>query len=134
MWVEFCHRFEIIVTFTGASTSNGQTTEERTSYLSREIAWGHRFVNMVAYDTENGEYFVDYDKFDMTEEVLNTSDNFWMSIDMTFFFWIFRLTRLCVALNGLMKSAKKWRITFPKRRITKITSIILKIWYFEHLV
>lgn len=27
---------------------------------------------MVAYNTENGEYFVDYDKFDMTEEVLNT--------------------------------------------------------------
>ncbi|XP_055295129.1 ATP-sensitive inward rectifier potassium channel 8-like [Sitodiplosis mosellana] len=62
-------RFEIIVTFAGASTSTGQTTEERTSYLSREIAWGHRFVNMVTYDTENGEYFVDYDKFDMTEEV-----------------------------------------------------------------
>lgn len=62
-------RFEIIVTFSGASASTGQTTEERTSYLSREIAWGHRFVNMTEYIAESGEYFVDYDKFDTIEEV-----------------------------------------------------------------
>lgn len=62
-------RFEIVITFTGASLSTGQTTEERTSYLSSEILWGHRFVNLVEYDTENGEYFADYDKFDHTDEV-----------------------------------------------------------------
>ncbi|XP_031618737.1 ATP-sensitive inward rectifier potassium channel 11-like [Contarinia nasturtii] len=62
-------RFEIIVTFTGASASTGQTTEERTSYLSREIAWGHRFVNMTEYKAESEKYFVDYDKFDVIEEV-----------------------------------------------------------------
>lgn len=69
-------RFEIIVTFTGASTSTGQITEERTSYLSREILWGHRFVNMIEYHAENGEYFVDYDKFDMTEEVMQSNAEF----------------------------------------------------------
>lgn len=66
-------RFEIIITFTGASTSTGQTTEERTSYLSREIEWGHRFVNMVEYHAESGTYFVDFDKFDETEEVTYTT-------------------------------------------------------------
>lgn len=63
------NRFEIIVTFTGASASTGQTTEERTSYLSNEIMWGHRFVNIVEYDTENCEYFIDYAEFETTEEV-----------------------------------------------------------------
>ncbi|XP_031619158.1 ATP-sensitive inward rectifier potassium channel 8-like [Contarinia nasturtii] len=62
-------RFEIIVTFTGASASTGQITEDRTSYLSSEIIWGHRFVNIIEYDAQNQEYFVDYDKFEVTEEV-----------------------------------------------------------------
>lgn len=62
-------RFEIIVTFTGSSPSTGQTTEERTSYLSNEIVWGHRFVNLLDYDSVNTEYFADYDKFDEFEEV-----------------------------------------------------------------
>ncbi|XP_055295130.1 ATP-sensitive inward rectifier potassium channel 8-like [Sitodiplosis mosellana] len=62
-------RFEIIVTLTGASSSTGQTTEERTSYLSNEIMWGHRFVNIVRYVTENEEYSIDYDEFETTEEV-----------------------------------------------------------------
>lgn len=62
-------RFEVIITFTGASASTGLTTEERTSYLSKEIVWGHRFVNMIEYATQNGEYFVNYDKFDEIEEV-----------------------------------------------------------------
>lgn len=63
------HRFEIIVTFTGTSVTTGYTTEERTSYLSNEIIWGHRFVNMVEYDANNEEYFVDYDRLDVIEEV-----------------------------------------------------------------
>lgn len=62
------------MTFTGASASTGLTTEERTSYLSKEIFWGHRFVNMMEYDAENGEYFVDYDQFDVTEEVISLID------------------------------------------------------------
>lgn len=63
-------RFEIIVTFTGTSLATGHTTEERTSYLSNEIVWGHRFVNMVEYDEIHGEYLVHYDRLDLIEEVL----------------------------------------------------------------
>lgn len=63
------YRFEIIVTFTGTSPTTGHTKEERTSYVSKEIVWGHRFVNIVEYDDENEEYFVDYSRFDATEEV-----------------------------------------------------------------
>lgn len=66
---EICCRFEILVSFTGASPSTGQTSEERTSYLSEEILWGHRFVNMVEYNTKNRNYFIDYDRFEVTEEV-----------------------------------------------------------------
>lgn len=33
--------------------------------------WGHRFINIIEYDTENEEYFVDYDQFETTEEVMN---------------------------------------------------------------
>lgn len=64
----FC-RFEIVVTFTGTSLSSGQTKEERTSYLSSEILWGHRFVNMMDYNSNTRDYLVDYDLFDKTEEV-----------------------------------------------------------------
>lgn len=72
----FVHfRFEIIVTFSGASSSTGQTTEEKTSYASNEIAWGHRFVNMVEYDEMNREYVIDYDKFDSIEQVINIKDH-----------------------------------------------------------
>lgn len=49
--------------------TTGYTTEERTSYLSNEIIWGHRFVNMVEYDANNEEYIVDYDRLDVIEEV-----------------------------------------------------------------
>lgn len=69
LYLGFRCRFEIVVTFTGASPSTGQTTEERTSYLSSEISWGHRFVNLVEYNAVNEEYFADYDKFDETEAV-----------------------------------------------------------------
>lgn len=31
-------------------------------------------MNMMEYDAENGEYFVDYDQFDVTEEVISLID------------------------------------------------------------
>lgn len=65
----FYYSFEIIITFSGASSSTGQITEERTSYLSKEVAWGHRFVNIVEYDKINREYLIDYGKFEMTVQV-----------------------------------------------------------------
>lgn len=62
-------RFELLVTLSGASRSTGQCTEERTSYLSKEILWGHRFVNMIHYDAENRVHAIEYDSFDSTEQV-----------------------------------------------------------------
>lgn len=63
--------FEILVTLNGASRSTGQCSEERTSYLSREILWGHRFVNLIHYDPENRAHVIEYDEFDSTEQVRN---------------------------------------------------------------
>lgn len=45
-------------------------SQERTSYLPKEIMWGHRFNNIVEYDQQNGVYVADYDKFDETESVI----------------------------------------------------------------
>lgn len=61
--------FELIATFSGASASTGYVTEERTSYISTDLLWGHRFMNMVHYDGFNKNYVIDYDEFDSTEQV-----------------------------------------------------------------
>ena len=57
-------RFEIVVTIIGSSPGTGQLTETRSSYLSREIMWGHRFVDMITYDYERHTYVAHYDKLD----------------------------------------------------------------------
>lgn len=59
-------RFEIIVTLTGSSSTTAQMTQSRTSYLPKEIFWGHRFVNIISYDKTKDTYVADYDKFDET--------------------------------------------------------------------
>lgn len=59
-------KFEIIVTLTGSSRSTGQMTQARTSYLHREIMWGHRFMNIVSYDKNQEGYVVDFTRFDET--------------------------------------------------------------------
>lgn len=56
---------------TGSSRSTGQMTQSRTSYLPREIMWGHRFVNMTKYDRTNEVYVADYDRFDDSEPVIS---------------------------------------------------------------
>lgn len=58
-------KFEICVSLSGCSRSNGQLTESRSSYLAREILWGHRFQNMVKYDYRREAYLAGYEKFDM---------------------------------------------------------------------
>lgn len=67
MYRPMLHRFEIVVCFTGSSRATGQISEERTSYLPREILWGHRFKEIVEYDCEEGVYLADYDRFDEIE-------------------------------------------------------------------
>uniref|UniRef100_A0A336MVW0 CSON008155 protein n=1 Tax=Culicoides sonorensis TaxID=179676 RepID=A0A336MVW0_CULSO len=61
--------FEICVSITGDSRKTGQTVQARTSYLSSEILWGHRFTNIIEYDRTFGEYVADYERFDETISV-----------------------------------------------------------------
>lgn len=62
-------RFEIVITLTGSSRSTGQIAQEKTSYLPREIMWGHRFENIVHYNKSNEGYVADFEKFDNTYAV-----------------------------------------------------------------
>ncbi|XP_078271532.1 ATP-sensitive inward rectifier potassium channel 11-like [Rhinoraja longicauda] len=60
-------RFELVVVLEGVVETTGITTQARTSYLSTEILWGHRFVPVVS--EEDGRYTVDYSKFGNTVKV-----------------------------------------------------------------
>jgi len=62
-------KFEIVVILEGTVESTGQSIQARTSYLPCEILWGHRFVQMVDYRKDTGQYRVDYSKFNNTYEV-----------------------------------------------------------------
>lgn len=60
----------ISILFTeGVIESTGMTTQARSSYLPTEILWGHRFVNVVSFRKETGEYEVDYTLFNNTYDV-----------------------------------------------------------------
>lgn len=41
----------------------------RSSYLPREIFWGHRFVDLIEYDSVNECYIAHDEHFDSLEEV-----------------------------------------------------------------
>lgn len=66
-----CSDLEIIVILEGVVETTGITTQARTSYISEEIQWGHRFVPIVT--EEEGVYSVDYSKFGNTMKVRVTS-------------------------------------------------------------
>ena len=55
---------------TGISKATGQMTQARTSYLSREIMWGHRFLNIITYDKTNENYIAHIDKLDEIQQVM----------------------------------------------------------------
>ncbi|XP_055919349.1 ATP-sensitive inward rectifier potassium channel 11-like isoform X2 [Eupeodes corollae] len=61
--------FEIFVSIVGSSPATGQLTEERTSYISKEVFYGQRFVNVIIYDPQNDRYIVDYANFNTTISV-----------------------------------------------------------------
>ena len=42
-------KYELVIVLEGIVESTGNTVQARTSYLPREILWGHRFENMVSY-------------------------------------------------------------------------------------
>jgi len=56
-------RFEVVVVLEGTTESTGQTTQARTSYLSSEVMWGHRFCPIIKYCKTRLAYEVDYSRF-----------------------------------------------------------------------
>ncbi|XP_065367075.1 G protein-activated inward rectifier potassium channel 3 isoform X3 [Calliphora vicina] len=62
-------RFEVVCMLEGVIESTGMTTQARSSFLPSEILWGHRFVNVVSFRKETGEYEVDYTLFNNTYDV-----------------------------------------------------------------
>ncbi|XP_029287710.1 ATP-sensitive inward rectifier potassium channel 12-like [Cottoperca gobio] len=62
--------FEIVVILEGMVEATAMTTQARSSYLSKEILWGHRFEPVVF---EKGDrYHVDYSRFHKSYEVPST--------------------------------------------------------------
>uniref|UniRef100_A0A671NW14 ATP-sensitive inward rectifier potassium channel 14 n=1 Tax=Sinocyclocheilus anshuiensis TaxID=1608454 RepID=A0A671NW14_9TELE len=62
--------FEIVVILEGMVEATAMTTQTRSSYLSREILWGHRFEPVIFEDHDR--YQVDYAHFHKTYEVPST--------------------------------------------------------------
>lgn len=57
------YNFEILVVVTGNSINTGQCSKSQTSYLSKEIQWGHRFCSCIEYNNKKLEYSIDKKKF-----------------------------------------------------------------------
>uniref|UniRef100_A0A3Q3LRI4 Potassium inwardly rectifying channel subfamily J member 4 n=1 Tax=Mastacembelus armatus TaxID=205130 RepID=A0A3Q3LRI4_9TELE len=62
--------FEIVVILEGMVEATAMTTQFRSSYLAREIFWGHRFEPVIYEDQDR--YKVDYARFHKTYEVPST--------------------------------------------------------------
>ncbi|XP_013168677.1 PREDICTED: ATP-sensitive inward rectifier potassium channel 11-like [Papilio xuthus] len=61
--------YEITISLKGASASMGTFTQSQTSYLPREVLWGHRFPPVVKYDPRKQKYVVDHSSLDVTQAV-----------------------------------------------------------------
>ncbi|TNN58483.1 ATP-sensitive inward rectifier potassium channel 12 [Liparis tanakae] len=62
--------FEIVVILEGMVEATAMTTQFRSSYIAREVFWGHRF-EPVTYEDQD-RYKVDYARFHKTYEVPST--------------------------------------------------------------
>lgn len=62
--------FEIVVILEGMVEATAMTTQFRSSYLAREVLWGHRFEPVIFEDRDR--YKVDYARFHKTYEVPST--------------------------------------------------------------
>lgn len=62
--------FEIVVILEGMVEATAMTTQARSSYLAKEILWGHRFEPVVF--EKGARYHVDYSSFHKTYEVPST--------------------------------------------------------------
>uniref|UniRef100_A0A3Q3E7D4 ATP-sensitive inward rectifier potassium channel 14 n=1 Tax=Labrus bergylta TaxID=56723 RepID=A0A3Q3E7D4_9LABR len=63
--------FEIVVILEGMVEATAMTTQFRSSYIAREILWGHRFEPVIYEDRDC--YKVDYARFHKTYEVPSTT-------------------------------------------------------------
>jgi len=75
-----CSDLEVIVILEGVVETTGITTQARTSYVSEEIQWGHRFVPIVT--EEEGVYSVDYSKFGNTVKVSDMKKGFRLTLTL----------------------------------------------------
>ncbi|XP_076452297.1 ATP-sensitive inward rectifier potassium channel 11-like [Babylonia areolata] len=57
-------KLEIILFLTGTVEATGEVCQARTSYVPREILWGHRFERIEEYDISHGRWHVDFSSFD----------------------------------------------------------------------
>ncbi|CAL8287054.1 unnamed protein product [Boreogadus saida] len=62
--------FEIVVILEGMVEATAMSTQFRSSYLAREVFWGHRFEPVICEDRDR--YRVDYARFHQTYEVAST--------------------------------------------------------------
>ncbi|XP_034046945.1 ATP-sensitive inward rectifier potassium channel 12 [Thalassophryne amazonica] len=62
--------FEIVIILEGLVEATAMTTQARSSYLSSEILWGHRFEPLIF--EEKNQYRIDYTYFHKTFEVPST--------------------------------------------------------------
>ncbi|XP_013785825.2 G protein-activated inward rectifier potassium channel 3-like isoform X2 [Limulus polyphemus] len=61
--------FELVVILEGTTASTGQSFQAKSSYLSHEVLWGHRFEEVISYCKDTGDFVVDFGKFNNTYEV-----------------------------------------------------------------
>ncbi|KAL8597188.1 hypothetical protein ACOMHN_022235 [Nucella lapillus] len=57
-------KMEVILFLTGTVEATGEVCQARTSYVPREIMWGHRFERIEEYDLSHGRWHVDFSCFD----------------------------------------------------------------------
>uniref|UniRef100_A0A182MT71 Uncharacterized protein n=1 Tax=Anopheles culicifacies TaxID=139723 RepID=A0A182MT71_9DIPT len=62
-------KLEIVITITGGTMTTGQINQARTSYVPSEICWGHRFCNIVEYDTRKQSYVAVNERMHDIEQV-----------------------------------------------------------------
>ncbi|BFZ18815.1 hypothetical protein BsWGS_21854 [Bradybaena similaris] len=57
-------KFEIVLYLSGTVESTGEMCQARTSYLPKEILWGHRFERIEEYDIGHRRWHIDFAGFD----------------------------------------------------------------------
>ncbi|XP_049536733.1 inward rectifier potassium channel 4-like [Anopheles darlingi] len=62
-------KLEIVITITGGTMTTGQINQARTSYVPSEICWGHRFRDIVEYDSRKDCYVAVNERMHELEEI-----------------------------------------------------------------